>query len=40
MLNEQERKDRFARLAEQMSARPPDADYHREAEDWQSDRWS
>lgn len=40
MLVEQERHDRFARLAEQMSTRPPDDVYPREVEDWQSDRWS
>ncbi|HLS15764.1 MAG TPA: hypothetical protein VK095_14745 [Beutenbergiaceae bacterium] len=40
MLTEQERQDRFARLAEQMNARPPDEDYHREVAEWQSDRWS
>lgn len=37
MLDGQDRLDRFAQLADQMAANPPDDDYRREAVEWQSD---
>lgn len=40
LLDEEDRRLRFAQLREQMAACPPDEQYLREAREWQSDAWS
>ncbi|MDO5627972.1 MAG: hypothetical protein Q4G43_06585 [Mobilicoccus sp.] len=40
LLDEQERRDRYASLRRQMGRRPPDAAYLEDVADWQSDAWS
>ncbi|WP_237236908.1 hypothetical protein [Rothia nasimurium] len=40
LLDEEERAMRFEQLARDLKKNPPDASYHREADEWQSDAWS
>ena len=40
LLDEEDRRARYASVREAMAQQPPDEAYRREAEDWQSERWS
>lgn len=40
LLEEEARRERFARVREQISQRPPDPSYGDEAAEWQSDAWN
>lgn len=40
LLREEERRERFARLREQLASNPPDERYAADLEEWQDDAWS